>query len=351
MSKDKQVRPQHDHAQRADKAGANDNAAAGNHDVGAAANDSANQRKELSDSKAPPSQAYADQHVIDALQMHVKLTAARMHAGAAQITSLLKSPPSGEAGLSPMLMQIEAHIGMVNADLENLYAEISRVPNVVRGALTAELGTIQGAFHESWAPALNRVYAFTHDEAGNVKVEAQGMQLSMTPSQDKIRGIFQAAGVDPNNIHAVLAPRITNPAQAAEQRDDELKAAEMEALKSGMASVETALDLLKADLHSSVSDQSKQALDLTVSVAQLVAVLEPISPDHIGKIAKLPILIHKVEALQGEVMKMNDAGQDKGKALAPKIGHNTTLSSNLFRLKTQINAINSVHKANAKHHH
>ena len=307
-------------------------------------------RRQAADAKADPapSQAYADQNVINAIQAHVKLTAARMHAGAAQIVDLLKSPTNGPAGSAPMLLQIEAHIALVNDDLDSLSSQISRVPNVLRGTLDVELGALHGAFHQSWAPALNKVYNFTHDQDGKMHDFAQGMNLSLTPSQNKVRGVFHAAGVDPSNIRAVLAPRITDPANAVEQRDEELLAAELEAVKAGMFSVEVALDLLKADLRSSVSDQSQQALALTVSVEQLVAVLGPISPDHIGKISKLPILIKQVEALQAEVMQMKEADDDKGKALAPKIGYNTQLSSNLYKLKTKINTLDAVQKANAK---
>ena len=139
-----------------------------------------------------------------------------------------------------------------------------------------------------------------------------------------------------------------------EQRDDELMAAELEAIKGSMYSVEVAVDLLKADLHSSVSDQSKEALDLTMSVELLLAALGPINPAHIGKISKLPILVKHVEALQAEIMHMKDADQDKGKALAPKIGYNTQLSTNLSKLKTKMSAIDTAHKEtaqySAKHH-
>jgi hypothetical protein len=118
----------------------------------------------------------------------------------------------------------------------------------------------------------------------------------------------------------------------------------MTALQDGMRSIQVALDLVNADLHSSVADQSKEAIDLTVSVEQLLAVLGPISPDHIGKMSKLPILIKQVETLQLEVTKMKDAGEAKGKALASRIGTNTQLSTNLFAIKTKMKAIGSVKK-------
>lgn len=307
--------------------------------------------REAAQHHADPSQAYADQHVIQAIQAQMKLTAARMHAGAANINGLLKSDTSGPAGNEPMLQMLEAQISDVNGELDHLNMQIMRVPNVVRGTLNVELGLLNGAFHGSWAPALNRVYSYTHDQDGNLRSFAQGMQFSVTPSQLKIRDIFQALGVDQADVTSVNAPRLKDPAKAEEQRDDELKAAELEAVKAGMASVETALDLVRADLHSSVSDQSKEALDLTVSVEQLLAVLEPINPDHIGKISKLPVLIKQVEGLQAEIMQMKDADQDKGKALAPKIGHGTQLSTNLRKLKAKIGSIEVAHKSNAKHHH
>lgn len=292
--------------------------------------------------KAAPSQAYGDQLVIGAIQAHMKLTAARMHAGGAQITNLLKSDTSGPAGHAVMMADIAAQIALVNNDLDALKGQIARVPQLMAGALTDELGALHGAFHESWAPAVNRVYSFTRDDKGNVKDFAVGLDLSLTPSQVKIREIFKIAGVDQQQIKAVLAPRLKSADGLLEQRDDELKEAELEALKSGMASVETSLALVKADLHGSAPDLGKQALGLTVSVEQLVAVFEPIAPEHIGKISKLPVLIKEVEALQAEVMNLKHAGHDKGTART--LGHETQLSRNLYRLKTKIKTIDSTRK-------
>ena len=65
-------------------------------------------------------------------------------------------------------------------------------------------------------------------------------------------------------------------------------------------------------------------------------------------LTKLPGLIQRVEAVQHEVMGMQD--QDKGKALAPKIGTNTKLSSNLYALKTKIKAVDAAHHPKAAHH-
>lgn len=303
--------------------------------------------------KAAPSQMQADGGLLHAIQAHAKLTAARMHAGAVTINALLKSPTSGDAGTGPLMQQLDAQITMVNDDVDALAAAVSRVPNAAHGQaeLGPELGAVHGAFHQSWAPALNRIYSFTRDENDKVKDFAQGYDFSVTTSRTKIRALFRAAGVEETELKAELAPRIKDNEQVAEQRDDELKAAELDALRTGMSSVEIAVDLIKADLHSSVSDQSKEALDLMVAVEQLAGVFEQINPDHIGKIAKLPLLIKQVEELQAEVMKMKEADEDKGKALAPKIGYNTQLSRNLFRLKSKIAMVNTMHKANAKHHH
>lgn len=286
--------------------------------------------------KGAPSQAHADGGVILAVQAHAKLTAARMNAAAVTITNALQMDTSSEAGSGPMQNTIEAAIALVDNDLDNLAGEMSRVPDVLRGTLDEELGAVYGAFHMTWAPALNKVYA------------SLGWKGLVTTSRNKMQHVFRIVGRQEADMRAVLPPRIADPALAAEQRDDELVAAELEAIKWGMHSVETALDLIKADLHSSVADQGKQALALNVSVQQLVNVLEPVDPDHIGKISKLPILIKKVESLQAEVMKMKDADEDKGKALAPTIGYNTQLSSNLHKLKTKIAAIKAVKKANGK---
>ncbi len=284
--------------------------------------------------KPAPAQAHADGAVILAIQAHAKLTAARMHASAATITNALQMDTSSEAGSGPMHNTIEAAIALVDNDLDALAAEMSRVPDVLRGTLDPELGAVYGAFHMSWAPALNKVWA------------SLGWKGLVTNARNKMQHVFRIVGREEADMRAVLPPRIADPALAAEQRDDELMAAELEAIKWGMHSVETALDLVKADLHSSVPDQSKQALALNVSVQQLVNVLEPVNPDHIGKISKLPILIKKVEALQAEVMSMKD--EDKGKALATTIGYNTQLSSNLHKLKTKIAAISAVKKSNRK---
>ena len=297
--------------------------------------------------KDAPTQAEADSAVIAAIQSHVKLTAARMHAGAANIIELLKMPTGGAAAQGPMMQLIEAQVTLVNDDLDNLKSEISRVPNVLNGALKIELGAIHGAFHAAWAPSLNKVGSTTHDKDGKLYDFAQGLDFSVTTAKNKIDGVFAAAGVDEATVTAVYPTRVNDPKTTTqEQREKELGAAEMAALQDGMRSIQVALDLVNADLHSSVADQSKEALDLTVSVEQLVAVLGPISPAHIGKMSKLPILIKQVETLQHEVTKMKDAGEDKGKALAPKIGTNTQLSRNLYAIKSKMNEIASDHKIN-----
>ena len=184
---------------------------------------------------------------------------------------------------------------------------------------------------------------------GNQKGFAQGHRLGITATQDRMNATFQYAGVDQNDIAGKAAPRITqeNQAHPEQQRDEELAAAEKEAVVDGMSSVEAALELVKADLHSSSQDLTKQATDLTVSVSQLVAVLEPIDPAHIGKVSKLPGLIKQVEALQADVMNMKD--EEKGKKLAKTIGYNTQLSSNLHTLKTKITSLNNAHKGGHRH--
>jgi hypothetical protein len=288
-----------------------------------------------------PSQADADQHLVAAFEARVKLTAARMNAGAAEMRELLKLPTGGAAGTAPMMIGLEAQYKAVIADLGHLSSDLASVQSILKGKLDDELGTIIDAFHASWAPALNSVSTALHDKDGNLYSFAQGIDLSVTTSRGKMEGVFRAAGADETKIKAVQAPRIRDPDHVKDQRDAELITAEKTAVTLGMSSMETALALVKADLHSSVADQSKETLDLKVSVEQLVSVLEPISPDHFGKIAKLPILIKEVEALQAEVMKMKEAGEDKGKALAPQIGHNTQLSTNLFKLKTKIKSMSA----------
>ncbi len=257
-------------------------------------------------------------------------------------------PTGGAAGTGPLLTRIAAEIARVNDDLDNLSSKISRAPSVLQGvSLKVELGAIHGALHDAWAPALGKVYGFTHDKDHNLLPFAEWTKLDVTATQTKMKSIFNAAGVDESTVTAVYAPRVPE-AAASEQREKELTAAEMQALGDGVASVQVSLDLIHADLHSSVSDQSKEALDLTVSVEQLVSVLGPIDPSHIGKMVKLPAVIKQVEALQAEIMKMKDAGEDKGKALAPKIGTNTPLSVNLSRLHAKMREISTVQKANKR---
>ncbi len=283
--------------------------------------------------KPAPSQAYADQSVIHAIQAHVKLCAARMHAGAAKITEALGTD-YGLAGDGPKRNIVDEQIAVVNGDLEVLYYEVMRVPQVLRGTLDQELGAIYGAFHESWARALNSAYS------------SLGMTGLVTSSRSKMQLLFGLVGKEEGDVKPVYAPRIASD-NVAEQRDEELKAAEMEALQAGMYSVEVALDLINADLHSSVADQSKQASDLAVSVQQLVNVLEPINPDHIGKIKKLPILIKKVRALQAEVKKMKADGNDKG--LARLLVDDVTMKVSLGRMDDKIATINWNRK-HSKHH-
>lgn len=300
--------------------------------------------------KEAPTQAQADSALIHAVQTQVKLAAARMNAAAAQILDILRMPAGGPAGHGVIMQLVDAQVSGVNSELHNVWLSVTRVPNVLKGTLGPELGHLHGAFHMTWAPALGRLYSYTHDAAGNLYDFAQGMNIGITQSQRTLSDIYQGAGMDPANIQATLPTRIGDPAGATQQRDEELKAAELEALKSSMYSVEVAVDLINADLHSSMQNLDKEAIDLTASVQVLVDTIEPISPDHIGKIAKLPVVIQKVETLQGEVMKMKDANESKGQSLAPKIGYNTPLSSNLHRLKTKIAAIKSYQKATKNRH-
>lgn len=294
----------------------------------------------------PRTQADADTALIAAIQAHVKLSAARMYAASAKVVDALKMPTGGDAGTGPMLTRIAAEIAGVNDDLDNLNAEISRAPSLLQGvSLNVELGAIHGAFHAAWAPALGKVYGFTHDKDQKLLAFAEGTNLNVTATQKKMKSIFNAAGVDESTVTPVYAARVPEGTTDSEQREKDLTAAEMQALSDGVGSVQVSLDLIHADLHSSISDQSKEALDLTVSVEQLVSVLGPIDPSHIGKMVKLPAVIKQVEALQAEIMKMKDAGEDKGKALAPKIGTNTPLSVNLSRLHAKMREISTVQKA------
>jgi hypothetical protein len=295
--------------------------------------------------KEAPTQTYADQSLLHAIQAHVKLTSARMYAGAARIRGLLESDTSGPAGTAPMLQMLEQEIAIVDNDLSRVLSEIQKVPDVVRNALDDELGMLQGAFHDvqGWANAVNKVYHRTQGMA-----DAKGLALSLTPQQDKLKRVFALLGKDPGDVRATYKKHISDPAQQEETRDEELKSAELEALGFAMHSVEVAVDLIKADLPSSMQDQSKEALSLTTSVETLVAMFEPIDPAHIGKMTKLPALLKKIEALQHEVMSMKDAGIDKAKALAPKIGTNTQLSSNVYALKKKIQNVAAVNKQNRR---
>src|SRR5262249_49771361 len=100
-------------------------------------------------------------------------------------------------------------------------------------------------------------------------------------------------------------------------------------------------------------DQKKEAQTLVAAVLELVHVFEPIDPAHFGTMARPPVLLKKVEKMQAEVMKMKDAGDDKGKALAPTLGTGTTLSVSLGRLHDKLNQVKAAQKAahKAAHHH
>lgn len=284
--------------------------------------------------KAAPSQAYADQSMIHAIQAHAKLTAARMQSGAAKITEALHTD-YGLAGDGPKRNVVDAEIALVNDDLDNLYYEIMRVSDVMRGTLDVELSAVNAAFAFWWSRALNNAWS------------ALGIHSGVSETRAKMGQIFGLVGRDEKELTMAPSPRMLDPQTAVEQRDEELKAAELEALQTGMYSVEVALDLINADLHSSVADQSKEARDLAVSMQQLVNVLEPINPDHIGKIKKLPILIKKVRKLQAEVRKMKADGNDKG--LAKYIVDNNMMSVSLGRLDSKIDKINWDRK-HTKHH-
>lgn len=300
--------------------------------------------REAAKTKDAPTQAYADQSVIHSVQSHVKLSAARMRAGAANIRDALSKPANGPAGDDPMMQIIQSEIAGVVDDLDNLQLEIMHASKVVGGTLSPELGALYGAFHETWAPALNAVWSRTHDQDGNLRPNYQGYSLGVTSTQDKLQSVYQAAGVNPADLKATLGKRIADPAQAVEQRDEELQEAEMEALKASIYSVEVGMDLVKSDLRAASVDTSK-ASDLTRSVEQLVHVIEPINASHIGKIAKLPVMLKQLQALQGEV-----DGMAEGKDLAARIGTHSQMSFNISRIWNKLAAVNTAHKAAAKHH-
>lgn len=303
--------------------------------------------REANKNHAAPTQAYADQSVIHSVQSHVKLAAARMRAGAAQINSALAAPRNDGAGDDQAMNFIQDQIAAVNSDLENVQNEITHASSVTNGTMNVELGELNGAFHGSWVPALQRVYSRTHDANLDLLPQYQGYNLTVGPTIDRLRFLYQAAGVDPTTLKGDIGPRITDPAKAVEQRDEELQAAEMEALHNSMYSTEVALDLVSSDLKVASFDQARVS-DLTRSVEELVNVLEPINPAHIGKVAKLPALVAKIQAMQAQVDGMTD---EHGQALASRIGtHAGTFSTGLRRILAKVGAINAAHKASAKHH-
>lgn len=253
-----------------------------------------------------PSQAQAESALIFAFQAHAKLTAARMHAAAATIRELLQSDTSGPAGTGPMEAMIDAQIEMVNGALDSLALDMNRVPKLLLGTLTPELNAVYGAFHESWAPALNRVYA------------ALDKKDLVTNSRAKMQNVLRMAGKEESDMTAVLAPR-RNRENLAEQRDEELVEAELEALKTGMRSVELAIDLVKANFAK--KNPSDEVRLLLVSVKQLADVFEPINPDHIGSVVRMPILMNRVEELKEELKKKDPAllGVDGGATFTTSI--------------------------------
>lgn len=285
--------------------------------------------------KPAPSQAYADQSLIHAIQAHAKLTAARMQSGAAKINDALRTN-FGERGSGPQQETLDKETALVNDDLDNLHNEILRVPDVMRGTLDVELSAVNAAYVYWWGPALR-----TAASKLGIPTEEQTTRRLMVQ-------VFGLVGRTANDLGSAPAPRMLDPQHAVEVRDEELKAAEMEALQTGMYSVEVALDLVNADLHSSVADQSKEARDLAVSVQQLANVLEPINPDHIGKIKKLPILLKQLRKLQAEVKKMKAEGNDKG--LARWLVDNNMMSVLLERLQNKIDRINWDRKHSKRHH-
>ena len=105
----------------------------------------------------------------------------------------------------------------------------------------------------------------------------------------------------------------------AEQRDEELMEAELEALKTGMRSVELAIDLVKANFAK--KNPSDEVRLLLVSVKQLADVFEPINPDHIGSVVRMPILMNRVEELKEELKKKDPAllGVDGGATFTTSI--------------------------------
>lgn len=277
----------------------------------------------------PPSAAQAGSATIHALQSHMKLTAMRMYAVAANLHTILGQPTNTDAGVAPVLQALQQQFDTIMGDLDRLHGEIARVPDLMRGAMSEEIALLRGAWYDNNGldRALLSVYSFTHDKEGGLRADAVGMTVSITDVQNQLKSIYTALHIDEGDITNHYLPRGTDVATA-------LGTAASEALDSGLQAIQMCTRRLTSDLSSmDDKDANAMAAELLAAVSATAAASKAIDSKNMGAVKKA---VHDVEALQAELAKRPGP---KIAALARQIGYNSNVSVNLHALHQRMDQV------------
>lgn len=276
-----------------------------------------------------PSAGQVGSATIAALQSHMKLTAARMYAVAANMHTIVASPANTEAGVEPLMQGLQHQYDAVMGDLSRLEGEISRVPELMRGALAVELGLLRGAWYDNSGlnRALSSVYSFTHDKDGNPRTDAGSFTGSVSAVQRQLAAIYAAAHVDEGDISNRYLARGTDVASA-------LGEAANAAFDSGVYAIQICVRRLKADLDSmDDKDANVTAADLLAAVSATAGASRAINAKNLGSVKKT---VHDVEAFQADLAKRSGPKIEK---LARQIGYNSNVSVNLHALHQRMDEV------------
>lgn len=275
-----------------------------------------------------PTAAQVGSATIHALQSHMKLTAMRMYAVAANMHTIIGAPRN-EAGVEPAMQGLQQQYDLIMGDLARLNAEIGKVPGLMRGAMSVEIGMLRGAWYDNngLAQAMGAVYSFTHDKEGRPLADASSFTGSVSDVQSQLKAIYAVLQIDEGDITNRYLPRGTDVAAA-------VKEATSEAFDSGLDAIQVCIRRLRADLQS-MDDQ-----DADVTAADLVAVVSETAASSKGinakNLATAKRVVRDVEAFQAELAKRSGPKIAK---LAKQIGYNSNVSTNLYALNQRMNEV------------
>lgn len=280
-----------------------------------------------------PSAGQVGSATIHALQSHMKLTAMRMYAVAANMHTILGQPSNTAAGIEPTVQALQQQYDTIMNDLDRLHGEIARVPQLMRGAMSEEIALLRGAWYANNGlnRALSSVYGFTHDKDGRPLADAGSFTGNISAVQGRLSSIFGALHVDEGDIKNQYLERGADVADA-------LGAATSEAFDAGLSAIKTCARRLMIDLESmDDKDADVTAADLMAAASATAASAKGIDAKNLGAAKKA---VHDVEALQAELAKRPGP---KVARLAKLIGYNSSVSSNLYILHQRMNQVAGEH--------